>query len=179
MRILSVIFFCMLSFSLHANELETLALKQLPKIAALYADGYARLVKDSLQAKLLYKDKEGECTLISSFKMEGFSGAPNYTQFVGFFNCPTFHRLIKPNRKLFLSDMYRFFMGEPYLDISTAVISGDEIRVKGQSAGNKTSVITRFEPSPGPGWWQLKQQTQTQTQTEKKNEILPRVHGRF
>lgn len=177
MKILSIIFFCILSFTVHAGELEKQVLVQLPKIAALYADGYARLVKDSLEAKLLYKDKEGECTIIAAFKMEGFNGAPNFTQFISFFNCPSFNRVLVPNKKLFMSDMYRFYLGEPYLDISTAVINGDEIQVKGISTRKKISVITRFEPSPGPGWWQLNKQRQTKI--EVNNEILPEVYERF
>lgn len=145
-----------ISWNAHADPLEKRALRELPKIAALYADGYARLVKDSLKAKLLYKDKQGECTLLASFRMEGFSGAPNFTQFVGFFNCPTFHRLVKPNRKLFLSDLYRFFMGEPQLDISTTEVDGNLIKVKGLSKKTKRPVVAIFEPSGGPGWWRLK-----------------------
>ena len=147
----------LLAFNVSADPLEQRALQELPKIAALYADGYARLVKDSLRAKLLYKDKEGECTIISSFRMEGFSGAPNFTQFVALFNCPTFHRLIKPRRKLFMSDLYRFFMGEPLLDISTTEIDGNLIKVKGMSKKTNRPVTAIFEPSGGPGWWRLKQ----------------------
>lgn len=176
MRILSIIFFCMMSLGLHADELEKLALQQLPEIAALYADGYARLVEDSLAVKTLYHDKEGECTLIAAFKMEAFNGAPNFTQFVSFFNCPIVHRVLRPNKKLFMSDLFRFYMGEPYLDISTAVIDGDQIRVKGRSAGNKSSLMTIFEPSTGPGWWRLKE---TQQMEIKKDEVLSPVHGRF
>lgn len=157
MRKLIICVLIVLASHSHADELEELALRELPKIAALYADGYARLVKDSLKAKLLYKDKEGECTIITTFKMEGFSGAPNFTQFVGLFNCPTFHRLLKPNRKLFMSDMYRFYMGEPYLDVATAVTEGNLIKVKGLSHKTKRPVTAVFEPSGGPGWWRLKQ----------------------
>ena len=157
MRHLLIIFILIGSCAAHADELEKRVLKELPKIANLYADGYAHLVKDSLKVKLLYKDKEGECTLIASFKMEGFSAAPNYTQFIGFFNCPTFHPLLKSNRKIFLSDLYRFFMGEPFLDISTAVVEGNLIKLQGLSHKTKRPVTAIFEPSGGPGWWQLKQ----------------------
>jgi len=157
MQKLLIFFLFTLSLNVHADQLEKLALKQLPKIAALYADGYARLVKTSLKTKLLYKDKEGECTIITSFKMEAFNGAPNFTQFVSFFNCPSVHRVLRPNKKLFMSDMFRFYMGEPYLDISTAVINGDQIRVKGRSSSKKAPVMAVFEPSPGPGWWQFKE----------------------
>ena len=147
----------LISFTAIADPLEQMALKELPRIASLYADGYARLDKRSLKAKLLYKDKEGECTVITSFRMGGFSSGPNFTQFVGFFNCPTFHQLIEPNRKLFLSDLYRFFIGEPQLDIMTTVIKGNLIRIKGMSRKSKRPVVAIFEPSGGPGWWRLKQ----------------------
>ena len=167
MRKIFTVLLVFISVNIHADELEKLALQELPKIAALYADGYAKLVKDSLKVKLLYKDKEGECTLITSFRMEGFSAAPNFTQFVGFFNCPTFHRLIKPNRKLFMSDLYRFYLGEPELDISSSLIEGNLIRVKGLSRKTKRPVLAIFEPSGGPGWWRLKQ-----VQGMAANEIL-------
>lgn len=178
MRKLVIIFLFALSLNVNAEQLEKLALTQLPKIAALYADGYARLVKGSLKAKLLYKDKEGECTIITAFKMEAFNGAPNFTQFISFFNCPTVHRVLRPNKKLFMSDMFRFYMGEPYLDISTARINGDYIQVKGRSIRKKTPVVTIFEPSPGPGWWQLKK-PKKEVNTEVNDEILPSVHERF
>lgn len=178
MRKLVIIFLFALSLNVNAEQLEKLALKQLPKIAALYADGYARLVKASLKAKLLYKDKEGECTIITAFKMEAFNGAPNFTQFISFFNCPTVHRVLRPNKKLFMSDMFRFYMGEPYLDISTARINGDYIQVKGRSIRKKTPVVTIFEPSPGPGWWQLKK-PKIEMNTEVNDEILPAMQGRF
>lgn len=157
MKPIQVLLFCLLSMNVSAEPLEQLALKELPKIAALYADGYAKLVKDSLKAKLLYKDKEGECTVITSFRMEGFSSTPNFTQFIGFFNCPTFHPLVKPRRQLFMSDLYRFFMGEPQLDIATTTIDGNLIKVKGMSIKTKRPVTAIFEPSGGPGWWRLKQ----------------------
>ncbi|MDH5446225.1 MAG: hypothetical protein OEY52_11770 [Gammaproteobacteria bacterium] len=147
----------LLAFNVNAETLEARVLKELPKIAALYADGYARLDKKSLKVKLLYKDKEGECTLISSFKMEGFSHGPNFTQFIGFFNCPTFHQLVTPNRKIFLSDLYRFYIGEPELDISTTQIEGNLIKLKGLSRKTQRPVEATFEPSGGPGWWRLKQ----------------------
>ena len=140
-----------------ADELEQLALKELPKIAALYADGYAELDRTSLQARLLYRDKEGECTLVTSFRMTNFSATPNFTQFVGFFNCPTFHKLVTPNRRLFLSDLYRFFIGEPELDIKTSKIDGNLIRINGMSHKTRRPVTAIFEPSGGPGWWKLKQ----------------------
>lgn len=147
----------LLAWPVHAGELEKLALRELPGIAALYADGYARLVKDSLKARLLYKDKQGECTVMATFKMEAFDGAANFTQFVGFFNCPIFHRLLKPNKKLFLSDLYRFYMGEPELDISHATINDNLIKIPGRSRKMKKAVTAVFEPSGGPGWWRLKQ----------------------
>ena len=178
MRKLVIFIIFALSLNVHANELEKQALKQLPKIASLYADGYAHLVKASLKAKLLYKDKEGECTIITSFKMEAFNGASNFTQFISFFNCPSVHRVLRPNKTLFMSDMFRFFMGEPYLDISTAQINGDYIQVDGRSTSKKTSVVTIFEPSPGPGWWQLKK-PKIEAKMEEDNEILPAMHSRF
>ena len=157
MKMLYILLFASLSWGVHADELEALALKELPVIAALYADGYAQLDKRSLKTKLVYKDKEGECTILATFKMEGFGGAPTYTQFIGLFNCPSFHRLIKPNTKLFLSDLYRFYMGEPYLDIDTATIEDNLIKVQGMSHKTKRPVTAIFEPSGGPGWWRLKQ----------------------
>jgi len=162
----SLLVFCLLMVMpvIQANELEKQALRELPAIAALYADGYARLVKDSVRAKLLYQDKEGECTVITAFKMEAFNGAANFTQFVSFFNCPSVHRVLRPNKKLFMSDLFRFYMGEPYLDISTALIKGEQIQVKGRAQGNKVDVMTYFEPSPGPGWWQLKETVELATE---------------
>lgn len=157
MKSLLILISFLLTFGVSAESLEQRALKELPKIAALYADGYARLEKNSLKARLLYKDKEGECTIISSFRMKGFSSAPNFTQFVAFFNCPTFHQLVKANRKIFMSDLYRFFMGEPQLDISTTEVDGNLIKVKGMSQKSKRPVTAIFEPSGGPGWWRLKQ----------------------
>ncbi len=178
MKIWLIIFFCFLSLNIYADPLEKLALKELPKIAALYADGYARLDKKSLKTKLLYKDKEGECTILTSFKMEGFNGAPNFTQFVSFFNCPIVHRVLPANKKLFMSDMFRFYMGEPYLDISTAVIKGDQIEVKGRSMSKKKPVMILFEPSAGPGWWQLKK-PEPKPKPEEKDEALPSMHDSF
>ena len=148
------LFFSSLSF---ADQEERLVLQELEKIASLYADGYAKLDKESLQVKLVYKDKEGECTLIGTFKMTGFSAAANFTQFVGFFNCPTFRPLIKSNRKLFLSDLYRFYVGEPELDISKTIVDGNLIKIEGISHSTKRPVVAVFEPSGGPGWWRLKQ----------------------
>lgn len=178
MKILIAAFFCILSVNVQADQLEKQVLKELPKIAALYADGYARLVKDSLRTKLLYKDKEGECTIITSFKMEAFNGAPNFTQFVSFFNCPTVHRVLKPNKTLFMSDMFRFFMGEPYLDISTAIIKGDQIQVNGRSVSKKIPMMILFEPSPGPGWWKLKE-SKKEVFKEEPDEVLSPVHDSF
>ncbi len=155
-KIITLLIF-LLSWNVGANELEKLALQELPGIAALYADGYARLVKDSLAVKTLYHDKEGECTLVASFKMEAFNGAPNFTQFVSFFNCPTVLRVLRPNKKLFMSDMLRFYMGEPELDIATAVIEGNQIQIQGLAHKTKRPVTAMFEPSGGPGWWRLKQ----------------------
>ena len=157
MKYILTIFLLVLPFLAQANELERWTLKELPKVAALYADGYARLVQDSLKVKLLYKDKEGECTLVASFKMEGFSAVPNYTQFVAFYNCPTFHKLERPNKKVFMSDLFRFFVGEPYLDITTATIDGNLIKINGVSKKNRRPVVAIFDPSGGPGWWRLKQ----------------------
>lgn len=156
MKLLFILLILLPGLNANAGSLEQQASQELPKIAALYADGYARLVKDSLKVKLLYQDKEGECTLIASFRMEGFSAVPNFTQFVGFFNCPTFNRLIRPNRKLFMSDLYRFYMGEPELDIATTVVEGNLIKVQGMSHKTKRPVTAIFEPSGGPGWWRLK-----------------------
>ena len=157
MNKLLIFFLFTVSLTVQANELEKLALEELPAIAALYADGYARLVKDSLAVKTLYHDKEGECTLIASFKMEAFNGAPNFTQFVGFFNCPIVHRVLRPNKKLFMSDLLRFYMGEPELDISTAAIKDSQITIQGLAHKTKRPVTAIFEASGGPGWWRLKQ----------------------
>ena len=157
MKLVLALLIFYLSCNVYADELEALALKELPAIAAVYADGYAHLDKSSLKTKLVYKDKEGECTILATFRMEGFGGAPTYTQFVGLFNCPSFHRLIKSNKKLFLSDMYRFYMGEPYLDIDSASIDDNLIKVQGMSHKTKRPVTAIFEPSRGPGWWRLKQ----------------------
>jgi len=166
--IIFILSLSVLPFNVMADQMEQLALKQLPVIAELYADGYARLVKDSLKAKTLYKDKEGECTIITSFKMEAFNGAPNYTQFVSFFNCPIVHRLLPANKKLFMSDMFRFYMGEPVLDITTAVIKNDLIQINGFSASTNKTVVTVFEPSAGPGWWQLRQEKPVEKKIEKE-----------
>lgn len=136
--------------SVSATEYDTLIKNEIKNISDIYSDGYATLKIESIKSKVLRKQNDGYCFIITSFNMEGYFNVQNISQYIVLLECNR-NSKTQPNKDIYVSSVFPFMSPKVFLDVDTATFKSK----RSIEIFSKNNKAYRLFERKRTRWWSL------------------------